>query len=76
MTTAKTNKRRGVEGLHLWRVAVEYDGFASRIHTTLLITTPAKSMTRAIEKAKSFVDRNGYEKPVIDKAEHQGLLDA
>jgi hypothetical protein len=76
MAAKKIKKRRGIGGLHLWRVGVEHDGFSSRIHTTLLITTPTKSIKRAIDKAASFLDRSEYENPVIDGAEHKGTLDA
>ena len=68
---------RVATGLNLWEVEIRYRYLTGRCPGTLWITTPQRSMQRAMEKTEIFLSGSKeYDAAEIMAIEHRGIIDA
>lgn len=76
---AKTmTKRLVIAGMFLWEVEIEYDGWTSTAHRTLIIATRRKVLNEAQKKAQAHLKafRWDYPKSKITGIRQRGFIDA
>lgn len=71
-------KKPTIAGMFLWEVDIEYDGFTSTAHRTLIIATRRNTLTEAQKKAASHLRafRYDYPKHKIVGVRQRGFIDA
>ena len=71
-------KKQTIAGMFLWEVEIEYDGFTSTAHRTLIIATRRKALHEAQKKAAAHLKafRYDYPKSKIVGVQQRGFIDA
>lgn len=71
-------KKPTIAGMFLWEVDIEYDGWTSTAHRTLIIATRHKTLNEAQRKAQAHLKafRWDYPKSKITGIKRRGFIDA